>query len=161
MKFGQYIKQRREALKLTQSDIPGFNQSYIADIENGRLFPRKEVTIKKLASGLQMDTSKKGIDFLQVYSLLDHNPYDLFGRAGVPSARGGAAPVPLMNEDSSSYHAGDASELRVGMAASVVIALLGQPDNSIKFGAKEKWIYEETGVHILFEGGKVVDVAFK
>jgi transcriptional regulator with XRE-family HTH domain len=53
--FGEHVRDRRAALKLTQIDLSrklGIRQSTLSDIENGRHAPTLE-TVEKLAKALK------------------------------------------------------------------------------------------------------------
>lgn len=156
-RFGQYIKDQRLRLGLNQEEVPGFGQSYISDIELGRKIPAKRDTIEKLAKVLHLDTSKKAVDRLWALALFDDDPYEYFK----PDNGDGGRVLSNVNEHPSRYGAYESAELEVGMPGARVLSLLGKPDRLVRFGEKEKWMYESLGVHVIFEDGKVVDAIFK
>jgi transcriptional regulator with XRE-family HTH domain len=158
--FGQFIREQRERLKLTQGDIEGFGQSYIADIEGGRINPSRRTTIEKLVRTLQIDPKEYGIlidvtDWLWIYSLLNREPYEVFQRPGKSFNSTAIAEyhVAYETEDEITIHPGEPEQM--------VLLKLGQPSKKVRIPGQVKWIYEDEGLHITFIDGIATTITFK
>ena len=153
MTFAQFIKKRRLQLGLTQEELSGFGQSYIADIEGGRKNPLKLATIEKLAKALRLRDNQ--VDWLWAYALLDQDPYDRFG------GNNKNVETILVNESSDSYTTSHEISIPFQATEKEILTLLGHPDKKIQAPSKSKWIYLNEGLHIVFVAGKVTGVDFK
>lgn len=156
--FGQYIRERRESLGLNQDALEGFGQSYVAEIETGRKLPAKRKTIEKLVKVLKWNPTEKNITRLWIYSLLDQDPYEYFGRDN-----GANQSIPVMAEAPSSYQTHQYHEIHIPIGASPekVTAQLGKPDKVLRLGSKSKWSYYKEEVHVIFENDQATDIIFK
>ena len=67
MKFGEFVRTRREQLGLTQYEFEGFGPSYISNIEHGKNRPTRHEIIERLAQQLQLPPNQ--VKWLWVYSL--------------------------------------------------------------------------------------------
>lgn len=160
LSFGQYIQQQREKLGLQQEEIADFGQPYISDIENGRKRPVKRKTIEKLAEALQLREDQ--VTWLWVYSLLNEEPTSFFARYGFHNGKTPHNPGFMFSEEQRAVYENHLEhEIAVGMTPSDIRAKFGKPDKSVRFGTQRKWIYQEEGIHVLFEDDLVVDVIFK
>lgn len=163
MKFGEYIKKRRKELGLTQEEIGNFGQAYIANIEAGRKRPAKRDTIVKLAKALQLREDQ--VTWLWVYSMLNEEPTSFFERYGFHDGKSSENPGSVVREQGAVYPSNPGTnpgqKFSLGMSLSEVRAKFGDPDKTFQFGNQRKWIYQEEGIHVLFENDQVVDVVFK
>lgn len=153
MKFGEYFKQRRKRLKITQESFPGYSQSYISNIERGINNPTQRDTIAELARTLQL--SPHQVDWLWMFSLLDHDPREsLYAAPDNGSDHHGL----MVRELKGEYRP---KELLPGASPQDVLSMLGEPNDVLRFQDREKWIYDNKAVHVNFQDGKVVEVVFK
>jgi len=152
MKFGEYLERRIEELGLTQGDLPGFSQSYIANIIAGRNNPTKRSTIAKLADALSLEPGDQ--DWLMVYSLLDTDPRERF------RPKEEALAVYEQHNHYTPHHGRDI-EITINSTENDVQRRLGPPDKRFVVPPKSKWVYEKEGLHIIFAEGRVIDVMFK
>lgn len=141
MRFGEYVRNRRKHLQLRQQDFKEFDQSYISRIEKGEYNPTKRETIEQLATALQIPHEKR--DWFWVYSLLDKDPHDCFGRStqefGQPAALPEHATPPPHSQ-----------RITIGMTAAAVQRLLGTPDVTIE-SDPPKWIYWKAEVMLVLD----------
>lgn len=80
LRFGEFIRKRREELGMTQDSFDGMSRSYINSIENGGQRPKQEKTIIQLHRELRIDQLEKSVKWLWAYSLFDENPDWSFGQ---------------------------------------------------------------------------------
>ena len=157
MKFGEYIKQQRTRLNLTQEELSAFTPSYIANIEAGRKNPTKRETIAQLAKALRLPENQ--VDWLWMYSMLDSDPRDSFAMISLPAFHASEKTEIYMNG------ANEKNKISIPLDASEqeIVTRLGHPDYEyvVTGTKKNKWIYEKEGIHIIFANGKVQDVIFK
>lgn len=153
MKFGQYLKCKIDELGLNQRDLPGFSQSYIANIIAGRNNPIKRSAIVKLAKALSLPP--EDYDWLLVYSLLDKEPRGYFTQEEQQAL--------VVYDLNNHYMSHNGKEITISLNATEndVIRRLGPPDKRFHVPPKSKWIYEKEGIHIIFVDDRVVDVMFK
>lgn len=146
MKFGEYIRARRKSLHMRQTDLQGFSQAYISDIEQGNNNPTNRETIEKLARTLQLSPGR--VDWLQAYALFDKDPEEYFGRQ---PARNGLA----VNDAGNHYAAHSTPELCVGAQPADALRILGEPSKEVRFGAGMWWFYSELGMRVVFKNDRV------
>lgn len=147
MKFGEFIKKRREQLGLTQQQIEGVDQGTVSKIERGKQNPTQRELIENLAHALRFPPEK--VDWLWMYSLLNREPCEYLL----------ADKSMTVNERAGHY----TTEIAIDLDSTEedVLAALGPPNKRMKIPFQTKWIYHHEGVHVIFANGKVVEVAFK
>jgi len=64
-------------------------------------------------------------------------------------------------ESLASYSAKHSTEITENLSKEEVKRRIGKPDEEITAKGQTKWIYNQKGLHILFEDGQVKDVLFK
>lgn len=161
MRFCQYFKKRRIALGLDQKDFPGFDASYISKIERGKNNPTKYEKIASLAKTLRL--SPNMTYWLLAYSFFDQDPYECIPsmpETEIYAVQSAEIQTFKLNEYYAQYGS-NTKEIRPGDYPDKVKVLLGEPDENLRYGKKERWIYESKAIHIVFEEGHVVDVSFK
>ena len=153
--FGEFLKERRLELGLTQGSFPGFSQGYISNIERGESNPTQRESIKKLAQTLQLPEIY--IDYLWIYSILDYDPLTLLDTIQA-----------LQNVEADRYHVNETPEeysigiqIGLGDTPDMVLRKLGSPSERLQGPTKMKWIYKDRGMHITFVEDRVIDVDFK
>lgn len=148
MKFGEYFKQRRKRLKITQENFPGYSQSYISNIERGINNPTQRELIENLAHALRFPPEK--VDWLWMYSLLNREPCEyLLSKKTM-----------TVNEHEARYYTTEVA-IDLGSTEEDVLAAMGPPNKRMRIPSQTKWIYQHEGVHVIFSDGKVVEVMFK
>ena len=61
MDFGSYLRQLRKGRRLTQGQLAaavGIDYTYVSKVENGRVDPPSEVTIRRIAAVLAVDAEE-------------------------------------------------------------------------------------------------------
>jgi transcriptional regulator with XRE-family HTH domain len=149
MKFGEYIRRRRKELDLKQTEMEGFGQTYISDMEIGKSRPVKKKTITELVRVLKLPTDQ--VDWLWMYSLLNYDPREYFRREH------GARHV---NENSAAYGGRPSKKITIGTPEPDVRAVLGLPDFEVAAGDKTKLCFAKERLLIMLNGGKVSDIEF-
>lgn len=154
MTFVTFFRKCRQALGLRQCDfLPDFKQSYISQIENG-VRPNNAETYHKLAKHLKL--GPQGGDFLWAYARFDQDPREI----KIPQID--PADISIREErDEYLLDTAETREILIGFTTDEVLRVLGAPDDEVRFENKEKWIYKEKAIHIIFQDDKLIDVLFK
>jgi len=157
MKFKDFFKKRRKELHLTQADfMPDYTQSYISRIEGGK-YPNNEDTYYVLAKYLKME-GDRAADYLWAYARFDADPREYFAIDPLEEDTQALA----VYEDGGDYsHEHREVSIELNATETDVVSILGPPDKRMRIPSRIKWIYQSEGLHVIFAGGRVVDVMFK